>query len=123
MYKGLACSCSWIISWGTMIYAVLFLQMVGKVPHLALLYVMNVFWPLQGLFNLAIYMHPKILKAKASARENLTWWQAFVKAFWSKGLDKKKMGGRRGPRMTAGTGPNGGDRTTKQNEDLMNTMA
>eukprot|EP00554_Chaetoceros_debilis_P016327 CAMPEP_0194127228 /NCGR_PEP_ID=MMETSP0150-20130528/60410_1 /TAXON_ID=122233 /ORGANISM="Chaetoceros debilis, Strain MM31A-1" /LENGTH=209 /DNA_ID=CAMNT_0038821141 /DNA_START=1459 /DNA_END=2085 /DNA_ORIENTATION=+ len=48
-----------------------------------------IFTPLQGVYNLAIFMHPKILSAKRSKRDDLSWRQAFVKAFWSKGKEKK----------------------------------
>ena len=41
-----------------------------------------------------LFMHPTIVKAKRSKKENLTWWQAFVKKFWSKGGDKiRRQGG------------------------------
>lgn len=80
------------------------------------IYFTSVCLPLQGLFNLAIFMHPAILSAKNSTKENLTWWQAFLKAFWSKGLDKKKRGGRRALKIS-GAGQNGSERKTKKSKD------
>jgi hypothetical protein len=60
-------------------------------------------------------MHPKILAAKRSKRENLSWWKAFAKAFWSKGVGKKEMkGGRSARRMV-------GDKTRRDNSDSKTT--
>lgn len=44
-------------------------------------------FPLQGLFNFLVFMSPKVRAMKKSRRvgENLTWSQAFIKAFLSKG--------------------------------------
>ena len=100
MYKGVAYSCSWLISWG-FFFILAFILVVGAKPPIALSYAMTVFLPLQGLFNLAIHMHPKILAAKSSKRANLSWWGAFSKAFWSKGIRGGKMkGGRSVPSKT-----------------------
>lgn len=41
--------------------------------------------PLQGLYNFAVYMSPKVRFAKNSKRLNLNWSQAFWKAWMSKG--------------------------------------
>jgi len=104
MYKGVAYSCSWLLTWG-LVLIINFVASIGATPPLPIIYVAYVFLPLQGLFNLTIYMHPKILAAKKSKRENLSWWKAFVKAFWSKGAGKKKMkggGGRSGPTRRIG---------------------
>lgn len=50
---------------------------------------------IQGLYNLLVYMSPKVREAKKSKRENLTWRQAFVKARMSKGrktVEKSRRG-------------------------------
>ena len=43
--------------------------------------------PLQGLFNFLVFMSPKVRSAKQAPRrgENLTWRQAFIKAYMSRG--------------------------------------
>jgi hypothetical protein len=42
--------------------------------------------PLQGLFNFLVFMSPKVRSAKQPRRgENLTWRQAFIKAYMSRG--------------------------------------
>jgi hypothetical protein len=49
--------------------------------------------PLQGLFNFLVYMSPKVRNAKRPirGRENLSWRQAFIKAFMSRG-ERRKTG-------------------------------
>ena len=68
----------------------------GSSDHPALLYLMVICYPLQGVYNLAIYIHPIILNAKKKSKGDnfITWWRAFVMALWFKGRDKKKRGGR-----------------------------
>ena len=44
---------------------------------------------LQGLFNLIVYMSPKVRNAKNSRRSKLTWFQAIGKAWTSKGLKRR----------------------------------
>ena len=49
--------------------------------------------PLQGLFNFLVFMSPKVRSAKQPRRgENLTWRQAFIKAYMSRG-ERRKTGG------------------------------
>ena len=47
--------------------------------------------PLQGLYNLLVFMSPKMRNAKRSKKDNLTWCQAFVKAWLSRG-DRRARG-------------------------------
>jgi hypothetical protein len=48
--------------------------------------------PLQGLFNFLVFMSPKVRNAKRPRRgENLTWRQAFIKAYMSRG-ERRKTG-------------------------------
>ena len=48
---------------------------------------------LQGLFNFLVFMSPKVRNAKRPirGRKNLTWRQAFIKAYMSRG-DRRKTG-------------------------------
>ena len=47
------------------------------------LYLWTVFFPLEGFFNLLIFMHPKVLAVKkCSGTNNISWPRAFVKTFW-----------------------------------------
>jgi hypothetical protein len=46
---------------------------------------LGVFQCLQGLYNFFVYISPKVKSAKRSRRENITWCQAFKKAWMSKG--------------------------------------
>jgi hypothetical protein len=49
--------------------------------------------PLQGLFNFLVFMSPKVRNAKRPirGRKNLTWRQAFIKAYTSRG-ERRKTG-------------------------------
>jgi hypothetical protein len=48
--------------------------------------------PLQGLFNFLVFMSPKVRSAKQPRKgENLTWRQAFIKAYMSRG-ERRRMG-------------------------------
>ena len=59
-----------------------------KVP-VGLEYWTHIFTPLQGLYNLLIFMYPEVISAKRSKKDNLTWPQAIMKAFWSKGQPRR----------------------------------
>ena len=91
LYKGVAYSRSWLLSWGLWAIITSLVRATDKgeaLPAISfpLISLMHATLPLQGLFNLTIYMHPKILAARRSKREKISWWKSFVKAFWSKGV-------------------------------------
>jgi hypothetical protein len=94
MFKTFAYCCAWLLTWIFYVPLMIVANVFDSSNPPALVYLMIIFHPLQGLYNLAIYMHPKILWAKKKSKggSNITWWQAFVTAFWSKGSDKKKRG-------------------------------
>ena len=97
IFKVFAYVCVWLLTWIFYVpAATLLLVFNSSNPPRALLYMLVIFQPLQGLYNLAIYMHPKIPSAKRKSKgdNNVTWWRAFVTAFWSKGSNRKKRGRR-----------------------------
>lgn len=102
LYKGIGYSSVWLLTWGpvSVLHAIKHFapKTTSKELIIALLYITFTLCPLQGVYNLLIYMHPKILSAKRSTRTSLSWRQAFVKAFWSKGAPKKKYNRRGGAR-------------------------
>ena len=53
--------------------------------------VMYAFVPLQGFFNLIVYMSLKVRIAKNARRANLGWCQAAVKAWKSKGEIRREI--------------------------------
>ena len=61
---------------------------------------MSLFGPLQGFFNLLIFLQPQVLSAKRSKRDNLTWFQAFQKVLLSRGIKQTKRGGTRSGRRS-----------------------
>ena len=90
-YKALAYFMAWFGTW--MVYLVTFVWDIvpgsTNIPS-AVWSIQAFFTPLQGLFNFFIYMYPKVLQAKRSKKDNLTWCQAFVKALTSRGSKRKK---------------------------------
>jgi len=44
-------------------------------------YLITIFIPLQGLWNLLIFMYPKVMKAKRARGGNLSWCEAIIEAF------------------------------------------
>jgi len=44
-------------------------------------YLIAIFIPLQGLWNLLIFMYPKVMKAKRARGGNLSWCEAIIEAF------------------------------------------
>lgn len=89
LYKGVAYSFSLFVTWASYLPAVFLTYFSAAKMPILLVYVTIIFNPLQGVYNLSIYMQPRVLSAKKSKKDNLSWWQAFVKAFWSKGGEKK----------------------------------
>eukprot|EP00956_Cyclotella_meneghiniana_P035354 scaffold114268_cov37-Cyclotella_meneghiniana.AAC.4 len=82
--KAIAYSSSYFLTWLWHIGgAIMGLQGAEKIP-LAYKYLWNIFGPLQGFFNLLIFMHPKVQAVKKSnGTDNISWPRAFVRAFWS----------------------------------------
>ena len=61
---------------------------------------------LQRLFNFLVFMFPKVRNAKRSRRgeENLTWRQAFIKAYMSRGERRRRTVRNTTSRNTRGSG-------------------
>ncbi len=95
MYKSFAYTFAWFLSYGLYILQWVFWIARSKLP-IAIDYIAFICFPLQGFFNLVIFMHPRVISAKKSTRENLTWCQAISTAFWSKGKDRNRRRGARG---------------------------
>eukprot|EP01083_Nonionella_stella_P231728 818087_1 len=74
-----------------------------------LLYLIHIFMPIQGVYNLTIYMYPKVVSTKRgptsrsrsrlindSDNDNITWWQAVVSTF------RHAIAGEKGTRKNGG---------------------
>ena len=78
---------SYVLAWGFVFIPLMFGLIVRmlldefRIPEILI----AIFTPLQGLFTFLAYMAPKVRNAKRSKRENLTWFQAFIKAYISRG--------------------------------------
>jgi hypothetical protein len=83
------------------------------------LYIFNAcLTPLQGLFNFLVFMSPKVRNAKRSRRgENLTWHQAFIKAYMSRGERR-----RAGRNLSSGNNRTAGSRVSAWKQRVQRLM-
>ncbi len=86
MRRAFAYSMSFFLTWSWAVFAVIMIMAGANIQDqsirlFAVGYLSAFFNPLQGMFNLLIYMQPKVISAKRSAGGNLSWLQAFRKAF------------------------------------------
>jgi len=96
MHKAFGYSFAWFLSHGAIVAGDVIFFTGSNIP-VAIPYIIVIFVPLQGFFNLAIYMLPKVVYAKKQGQgENVSICQAIRKAFWSKGSAR-----------TTGSGTNG----------------
>jgi len=86
LHRALAFSVAYFLTWSFVITTTCFTIADVEWP-VSIWYLSNIFNPLQGFFNLGIFMYPKVMVAKSKTGKNLSWRQAFAKAFWSKGID------------------------------------
>jgi len=82
--KTIAYSVSYFLTLGWVIgIAIMKLLGVETIP-LPYDYLWTMFVPLQGFFNLLIFVHPKVLATKKyNGTDNISWPRAFVTTFWS----------------------------------------
>ncbi len=89
MHKAFQYSFAWFLSYGIFVPFL----MIPDFPT-TLLYIVGISMPLQGFFNLCIYMYPKVVSARKRKRgqENMkvSLWQAISEAFWSRGKKRKR---------------------------------
>jgi len=89
LQRAFAYTCSFCLTWSWLIIE-LGITVAGAEVPIVLLYLVNIFTPLQGSWNLLIFIYPKVIAAKAKGSD-VTWWQAFVSVFFSqKGRGRKK---------------------------------
>ncbi len=83
MHRAIQYSFAWFLSFG------IYLIVVSSGGRYSILgnYFTSIFVPLQGLFNLCIYMYPKVISARKArhGREKISWCMAISEAFWSRG--------------------------------------
>ncbi len=88
MHKAFGYSFFWFLSYGIILIGVILKITTDSFP-IAVRYMSAILNPLQGLFNLLIYMHPKIMAARRGGR-NISWCKAFFQALWSRGGNIRK---------------------------------
>ncbi len=86
MQRAFQYSAAWFFSYGMFTVAVI------TKYQMVFLYLATIFAPLQGFFNLCIFMYPKVKSAKKPKRgqnKKVSWYQAISIAFWSRGKENK----------------------------------
>ena len=78
MHMAMGYALTWILTWAPMI-------MYISVPSHFTGFLVSGISPLQGFFNIIVYMAPKVRNAKKSKRQKITWPQAIWKVWTSKG--------------------------------------
>jgi len=94
MHKAFGYSSAWLLSYGVNILSIV-IGIATSGNYITLKYITYIFVPLQGFFNLLIYMYPKVIYAKKSRKrgdEDVSWCQAICTAFWSRGNAGKRKG-------------------------------
>ncbi len=87
MHRAFQYSAAWFLSYGT------YTLVVITKRQIVFLYLSNIFTPLQGFFNVCIYMYPKVISARKPKRgqdKKVSWYQAISMAFWSRGKENKR---------------------------------
>ncbi len=92
MLKAVQYSFAWILSYGIIMIYVAVIISTGNEEIVPFLYINVIFGPLQGFYNLLIYMYPKVMSARKTQRgqEKLPWCKAISDAFLSRGKDTKR---------------------------------
>mmetsp|Transcript_6921 Transcript_6921/g.7968 ORF Transcript_6921/g.7968 Transcript_6921/m.7968 type:complete len:371 (+) Transcript_6921:710-1822(+) len=86
----------WLLAYGAEIVYYIWLTTDGTYS-LTLDYIIMIFLPLQGFFNLVIFMLPKVASArnpKGRCGKKVPWCRAISNAFWSRGKTKTRKGPR-----------------------------
>ena len=78
MHMAMGYALTWILTWGPML---IFLFAPSHFTG----FLVSGIAPLQGFFNIIVYMAPKVRNAKNSKRQKITWPQAIWKVWTSKG--------------------------------------
>jgi len=76
LQRALAYTCSFFLTWTFLLIEIIIGAAGAEVP-IAILYLVSIFAPLQGSWNLFIFIYPKVIAAKAKGSD-VTWWTAFV---------------------------------------------
>jgi len=94
LHKAFGYSFFWFLSYGIIMIGIIMKVVTNSFP-LAVNYLTAILYPLQGLFNLLIYMHPEIMAARRRCR-NISWCGAFIQVLLSRdSKSRKKKASRR----------------------------
>jgi hypothetical protein len=81
LHKAVAYSLAYLLAWGWAIVS-LILTVAGVEISSVMWYFMAIFMPLQGFYNLLIFVHPRVVKIKTSGGSSLSSHRAFVRVLW-----------------------------------------
>ena len=87
LYKAIAYAAAYWLSWGWTVGATIMILAGIEIVDIPLgyLYLWNIFGPLEGFFNLCIFIRPKVVAAKRRGQRgsNISWCRALSRVFWS----------------------------------------
>ena len=89
LYMAMSYSVTWALTW--IPFYIVYYGISNKATGI----LVAMFTPLQGLYNLVVYMTPKVRNARNTKRVKLPWRQAIAKVWMSKGEKDRAIVGRR----------------------------
>ena len=89
LYMAMSYSLTWVLTW------VPFYLDLPFPGNKATAFIQALLQPLQGFYNLAVYLSPKVRHARNTKRGKLGWGRAIVKAWMSRGEKDRVVGGRK----------------------------
>ena len=100
LYMAMGYSLTWALSW------IPFLVLFFVTANNTSVTITSITQPLQGLYNIVVYMPPKVRHARNTKRGKLPWYKAIAKAWMSRGEKDRTIGSRRQLRTVATTSSN-----------------
>ena len=91
LHRAFAFTISYFLTWSFFFISACF-NMANKDTPQAIWYLTYILGPLQGFFNLCVYLQPKVSKNKSRAGSNATWCQAVMEAIWYSGSGDQAPG-------------------------------
>lgn len=82
MRRAVSFTCAYVLTWSFPIIGMCLDVAKIEWPN-AIWYLSSIFTPLQGFFNLCIFLQPKVSHAKSRGGDDVTWCQAVARAFSS----------------------------------------
>lgn len=116
MRRAFAFTISYALTWSFPFMVTCF-NIANKEWPLVVWYLYSIFNPLQGFYNLFIFLQPKVSRIKSDGGDDFTWFQAIIEGIWSSGSgERARGGGRGGAQQNAIAGERKDQRKTSQTQ-------